>query len=361
MWRPALRTRQKDYSRKPNNSGFSLIEISIFLLVVAVMAGAALNFGNNQQGFARFKQTTDKLDVIQKALATYVRINGRLPCPAKGDLARTNASFGVEDCTTTIVPIGTAADPDILVGILPAVTLGISTEFVTDGWERRYTYAVEERFIDVNTFHDTMENDPDKPGDRFIDIVDGMNTAVVRSNWAVYVVMSFGEDGIGAWPRDGGAAITGTTTDVGELNNNDYTDKQFAVTLRSRGFDDMVRYRTKSLLLLDAGKPLGGKTRRSGATTAPVDDCVIADYTIRPINNPNDGATITNRALEGPVGCEDEAAYKIGPPAHALDGSNRINPLPMGAAYQAVPRDNACITREVRLAEQIRERCLYLR
>lgn len=345
--------------QKTHNSGFSLIEISIFLLVVSILAGSALNFGNSQQGFARIKQTNDKLDVIQQTLATYLRINGRLPCPARGDLSRTNTLLGTEDCINTRVAIGGGSDPDILVGILPAATIGISPEFIFDGWENRFTYVVEERFADINEFHDAMENDPDLPTDEFIVIVDGIDTSVTRTQWAVYVVMSHGENGLGARPRDGGAVNAGAPTDAGQLNNTIHTDKEFAVTLRSREFDDIVRFRNKGLLLLEATKPLAGRTTRTGTTTTTVDDCISADYILRPINNPNNGGTITNRSLEGPTGCEDEETYKDG--GGTLDGSNHINPLPMGAAYQALPRHNDCITRQVKLAEEIRKRCLYLR
>src|SRR6478735_1969862 len=76
------------------NKGFTLIELSIVLVVVGIMLYMGLSVGSIQLEAAKVKQTKDKLDKIEKAVQLYYETNGRLPCPANGTLAVTDASFG---------------------------------------------------------------------------------------------------------------------------------------------------------------------------------------------------------------------------------------------------------------------------
>lgn len=370
------------------HDGFTLIELSIFLLIVAVLAGSALMFGTGQQGFARQKQTYDKMRVLEEALAAYTRLNGHLPCPANGTLGRLDVNLGNEERDTatgqcnnvTRIAIGGASDPDMFVGSLPTDALNISEEFMFDGWDRRFIYAVDERFTSRVTFFGTQEDDPGLVADsfqrNFIVIVDGLNAANIRSRYAVYVLMSAGENGIGAWPREGGARLTGAPTDTTELNNYTLTDKQFAITLRSTTYDDIVHFRKKDLLLAEAGVVLGGRTRRSDATLNLMDDCTLARHTLLPINFPNTNLACSSstppagcRPLEGPVGCENEFAVNAINPAYidfydtTLPDSSTVRHYytrpQLEPIYSSLPRHGECINRQIRLAEPLYARCLY--
>ena len=294
---------------------FTLIELSIVLAIIAVIAGTALMSGQDRMGFAQTRQTSKKLDKIEEALAAYLKLNGDLPCPADGSLAEDDAAFGDADCVTGRIDI---ADPDILIGSVPVNALNLSDEFAFDGWDRRITYVLDASFINVRGFATTNAGT--------LTVQDAATNN--RTTQAVTVLISHGANGHGAWPKNGGATrVDASSADAGEIENaNDvtnnpsfidpaFTDKVFTQAPLTSTFDDMVRYRLKWQLVRDAGGVLDS------------DVCHDAKRTLMPLND-TPGAGLPN---EGPVGCQDEDA----------------------GGYNA-----ECWAREIRLAEAVAEKCL---
>ena len=68
--------------------------------------------------------------------------NGRLPCPMDGHRRPDAAGYGMENCVGTL--IGGAG---IHVGALPIVDLELPDEVMLDGWNRRFTYVVDDAFV----------------------------------------------------------------------------------------------------------------------------------------------------------------------------------------------------------------------
>jgi prepilin-type N-terminal cleavage/methylation domain-containing protein len=114
--------------------GFSLIELSIVLVIVAFLLGGLLPTLSSQVDQRHTVETTKQLDEIQQALIGYAIINGRFPCPAW-----TNTN-GVE----SPVGGGTCNHPND--GFVPSATLGLvttdSSGFAMDSWGNRIHYAV---------------------------------------------------------------------------------------------------------------------------------------------------------------------------------------------------------------------------
>ena len=82
---------------------------------------------------ARQAAVTDaNLVAIQHAIAAYVALNSRLPCPANPLVA----NDGISDPST---PNPTCNSP---AGVVPWITLGISPDVVLDGWNRRISFRV---------------------------------------------------------------------------------------------------------------------------------------------------------------------------------------------------------------------------
>jgi len=119
---------------KYSQSGFSLVEMAIVLVILGFII-AALLLPLQAQRDQNFKvQTENALVIAQKALLGYAQTRGRLPCPAP-----VVSSNGLED------PLGGGVC-SVKTGYLPATTLGLqptsSTGLLVDGWNNPIRYAV---------------------------------------------------------------------------------------------------------------------------------------------------------------------------------------------------------------------------
>lgn len=124
-------------------SGFTLIELSVVLLIIAVITGLGLSIGMVEVENARYIQTMRKMEVIDKALATYAKINRRIPCAASERDTAANATYGYERidnasgwCSYIIWESFNASR-----GAVPVKTLGLPIDFMFDGWGRRIIYV----------------------------------------------------------------------------------------------------------------------------------------------------------------------------------------------------------------------------
>ena len=119
---------------KQSSRGFTLVELSIVLIIVALLTGGLLMSLGAQREVQAIRDTEARLASIQEALLGFAAANGRLPCPA------TSTSNGVED------PAGGGTCSAPYDGFVPAVTLGITPVdtqgYTVDAWGRRIRYAV---------------------------------------------------------------------------------------------------------------------------------------------------------------------------------------------------------------------------
>jgi prepilin-type N-terminal cleavage/methylation domain-containing protein len=121
--------------------GFTLVEMAVVLLIVALLVGSGLSVVSAQVEQQKYKDTQRILDDAREALLGFAAANGRLPCPAtaasNGIEAPAGGSTAVTPCTS---PYG---------GFLPGVTLGMTgldgNGYVLDAWggqTNRIRYAV---------------------------------------------------------------------------------------------------------------------------------------------------------------------------------------------------------------------------
>ena len=106
-------------------SGFSLLELAIVLLIVGVLLGGLIMPLSARMEQQRFATTREQLDVIQDALTGYALARDSLPCPA------TPASDG----QSAITGGGCTRQH----GFVPAVTLGLpgaqnEDQLLLDAW-----------------------------------------------------------------------------------------------------------------------------------------------------------------------------------------------------------------------------------
>jgi prepilin-type N-terminal cleavage/methylation domain-containing protein len=140
---PLRRQRASDQARRWAR-GFTLVEIAVVLLVLALLLGILATFSGGLVAQQRREITRQRLQGVDTALALFVAQNKRLPCPADGALASSNASAGVENPNP---PTTAACANDQARGVVPWRALGLAEQDVTDGWGNRFTYRVATAFV----------------------------------------------------------------------------------------------------------------------------------------------------------------------------------------------------------------------
>ena len=121
-------------------SGFTLIEIAIVLLIVSILLGYTVALFPKQQELKRYQAVEREMDNVIAAIVGFAQVNGRLPCPAIPN------SAGIEDG-------GGNVDCNNFGGFVPVNTLGFSGKLnedslLLDPWGNPYRYYVSDSDAD---------------------------------------------------------------------------------------------------------------------------------------------------------------------------------------------------------------------
>lgn len=115
--------------------GFTLTELTIVLVIVALLIGGMLLPLSAQRYLQSAKETEGRLADVKDALLGFAAAQGRLPCPAAPPPAG-----GVES------PPGTGLCTNPLDGFVPAATLGLAPTdvqgYLLDAWGNPIRYSV---------------------------------------------------------------------------------------------------------------------------------------------------------------------------------------------------------------------------
>ena len=132
----------------PAHRGFTLIEITVVLVIMALLLAGGLALTTSLIDAQRVRTTKQNLDAVRDAIQAFVARNGRLPCPAVETLAPTDANYGLEanpggspPCTST-TDLGSGSPTPGARGVVPWKSLGMQAEVALDGWSNQVTYAV---------------------------------------------------------------------------------------------------------------------------------------------------------------------------------------------------------------------------
>jgi prepilin-type N-terminal cleavage/methylation domain-containing protein len=249
------------YNLMPNRriDGFSLIEMSLVLLIVALLLGGLMPVISNQVDQRHMIDTRKQLDEIQQALIGFTIINGRLPCPADattptGQVNAANVPAGSEYKNPITGSPFTCANVtgNAAWGVVPWATLGVGE---TDAWGRRYTYRVTTDFADAisaNTFNCTPAITPAQSsfalcssGNQTVGLT---TTDTSVANGVPAIVVSHGVNGLGAYTPSGTPISSiSASGDEGDNvdNNNHFVSHDFA----QGSFDDIVIWISPNTLM----------------------------------------------------------------------------------------------------------------
>lgn len=120
--------------------GFSLVEIAIVLAILGFVLTIGLQATGAYLGHERRKVSLARVAGLDVALANYVAVQGRLPCPADGALPPGDANLGLERRAADGTCLVDAGTPIMNRGVVPWVTLGLTENEALDGWNTRISY-----------------------------------------------------------------------------------------------------------------------------------------------------------------------------------------------------------------------------
>lgn len=223
------------------HAGFSLIELTMVMAVLGVLLGSGLAIGTAVTSTTRLDETTQKMQAIERAIYAFKQVKGRLPCPANITLAVTDQQFGREQPDTVTAANGCASVANQMFyannsnvktsgSMVPIRTLGLPDDYAYDGWGRRIFYAVnvDATRTDTTPFT-TIFPTTNMDGGINVDNAGGSRTAgtfrvctiqplctATTGNGAIYLLLSFGPNGHGAWPKAGGTTRLSAVPDPGD-------------------------------------------------------------------------------------------------------------------------------------------------
>lgn len=116
--------------------GFSLVEMALVLLVMGIMGAMFLPLTNTMMDHNKRQDSKMRLDLVEQAIAQFVMVNRRLPCPGDGRTHQNNAAFGREQRS------GAGACTAMDWGVVPWATLGLTLKDASDAWGTLITYRV---------------------------------------------------------------------------------------------------------------------------------------------------------------------------------------------------------------------------
>src|SRR3990167_2752819 len=219
---------------RSSQAGFSLIEISIVLMVIGIVGGMSLHLLSAQIHRAAYLKTRENQEYALTAIAAFVERHHRFPCPA--DPKAIGIEYGLEakerKCTANKAE-----------GILPFRNLGISEVFAKDGFKRWLTYVIDSALADKdneNYLHTvvgkqiTLRNEHSQP------VLIDQSSRI--PNFVAFLLISHGESGGGSFLGNGQSGrLFMPSTSPQKLENQDGN----FIFIESPYTDDIIRWESR--------------------------------------------------------------------------------------------------------------------
>jgi prepilin-type N-terminal cleavage/methylation domain-containing protein len=122
--------------------GFTLIELSIVVVIISMLLSLGLGVLNAQLVSAAHSETKKRQAIIKDALTAYLGAHKRLPCPDVPNNTHgatdTSQVTGAEDRTGGLA----TGDCSGNIGVVPYATLGLGRDVALDGWGNFMSYSI---------------------------------------------------------------------------------------------------------------------------------------------------------------------------------------------------------------------------
>lgn len=232
---------QETLERK-NEKGFTLIELSIALIIFGLVVVPALVAYNKVITRENKKQVEGNIQVVSTAIGEFVTQYGRYPCPADPTLSTNDANHGRESATceaaiargNCVAGVCKTEDGDVMVGAVPFVAIGMPEYRTYDAWGKKITYVVNENLVRAGVV-DPVDYIAYDNGTIF----ESSDINLLQQDWAANdtgtfiitnrspraLLISHGVDGQGAYNRAGVRMVCdGAGADKENCDDNDPAD-----------------------------------------------------------------------------------------------------------------------------------------
>ncbi len=246
-------------------SAYTLVELSIVILILAVLMTGGLTITIGSFNKAKKISTQNKINEIYKSLGKFLLENKRLPCPASLELTKNDNSYGVEygngsGCGTGAVGSGVyvnPTNPNIFYGMIPAKTLNLPLNMGEDDFGSKISYVIDQRFTTV--FQEVISNS--NSGFGTTSGITGIITVAEKpssisrdiTSDAILVIISHGLNKSGAFNAN--AQTQNPRSSDSDETENDYNasfNKNFIYNSQnSEIFDDVVFFKTRNQIVQD--------------------------------------------------------------------------------------------------------------
>ncbi len=227
--------------------GFTLIELSIVLLIIGILTASLLGFAQVMMKKRLLEQTDEKMKQITLALAKYIADDPEVdisedpvsyPCPAPLTAISGEANFGRPLCPSNfsnttprdlggVFVVRGSGGRAVLVGAVPSSELMIEGKYMLDPYGNRFTYAVT---MDLAKPASLLEVPPPEGA---IGIQDESGTV---TSSAPFALVSHGRNGVGAY-ANGGLPVSDCPSHLkGDAMNCQWKTSQTAVFRTSNAF-----------------------------------------------------------------------------------------------------------------------------
>lgn len=123
-------------------SGFSLVELSVVIAILSIVATLGLELAANFVTRTATAVSRERVMLVDDAIARFFKIYGRLPCPALKTTAPTAITYGEEDCSGSVSIAGTTIGNGLMAGAVPFRALNLPMMFSLDGFSNKINYVV---------------------------------------------------------------------------------------------------------------------------------------------------------------------------------------------------------------------------
>lgn len=246
---------RKRFFTSIKKKGFTLIELSVVITIVAVLITGALAVSVTQIKNLKIDNTKERMDKIYAAMKIYIKANGALPCPAAiTAIKSTSSTYGLADGTSGDCTDGgaggvfNATTTAVVYGMVPVQDLGLSEDLAEDAFGSKFAYIVDQ---DFTTTIDYASND-------LLTIQDSYGSATTRniSENAAFAIVSYGANKSGAYNANSSAQNT-RSSNANEMENDLDGSSDFDLNLVSvsgwdSDFDDIVFFVDRDTLVVDS-------------------------------------------------------------------------------------------------------------
>ena len=226
-------------------TGFSILELSIVLLIIAVLSNHVVLPLLEQQRQTHYAKTEQQLQNIATTVVQFLIANKRLPCPSATGGIESYQEMPTPNCSTTN-------------GFVPSTTLSLngarnSQGLLLDSWNRPIRYTISEEnnnlWLDSKRLSNLTSYEQ-----LFGDLIvctnanDCSGTATQLTNTAPFILLSVGESA--ATGDEHSMENSGEATLLGWGMNNDehFVLRERQHTIAANNFDDLVYWTSPYLL-----------------------------------------------------------------------------------------------------------------